>query len=47
MPFIQFVEDELVFALIVELKFENLEYYSKLLPVLVGFHTQNAFMGTI
>ncbi len=47
MPFIQLVGDQPVFALIVELKFENQEKYSKLIPVLGGFHTQNAFMSTI
>ena len=47
MPFIQLVGDQPVFALIVKLKFENPEKYSKLIPVLGGFHTQNAFMSTI
>ena len=47
MPFVQLVGDQPVYALILELKLENPEKFKKILPVMGGFHAQNAFMATI
>ena len=47
MPFIQFVGDQPVFTLIVELKAENPEVFVRIVPVLGPFHTQMAFMSAI
>ena len=47
MPFIQFVRDQPVYAHVVEIKYENPEMFSYILPVLGSFHTQMCFMKTI
>ena len=47
MPFIQFVGDQPVYAHVVEIKYENPEKFSYILPVLGSFHTQMCFMKTI
>ena len=47
MPFIQFVGDQPVFALLEELKAENSEKFELIIPVLGSFHTQMAFMSAI
>ena len=47
MPFIQLVGDQPVYALILELKNENPEKFTKIMPMLGGFHTEGAFMSAI
>ena len=47
MPFIQFVGDQPVYAHVIEIKYENPEKFSYILPVLGSFHTQMCFMKTI
>ena len=47
MPFIQFVGNQPVYAHVVEIKYENPERFSHILPVLGSFHTQMCFMKTI
>ena len=44
-PFIQFVGDKPVYALILENK--NSSLYERILPVLGGFHTASAFLSVI
>ena len=47
MPFIQLVGDQPVYALITELKNENVERFDKVIPVRGSFHLEMAFMNTI
>ena len=47
MPFIQFVDDQPIYALMVELKYENKERFKNVLPVLVPFHAQGSYMHAI
>jgi hypothetical protein len=47
MPFIQFVGDQPVYALVEEIKAENPDKFTLILPVLGAFHTQAAFMNAI
>ena len=47
MQFIQVIGDQPVYALIAEVKNENQGDFENILPVLVGFHTQGAFMNTV
>ena len=47
MPFVLLVGDEPVYALIVQLKYENQELFDRILPFLGPFHTQCSFMSAI
>ena len=46
-PFIQVVGDQPVYALIVQLKYENLEKFQPVIPVLGAFHAQMSFIAAI
>ena len=47
MPFVLLVGDQPVYALIVQLKYENQELFDRILPFLGPFHTQCSFMSAI
>ena len=47
MPFIQVVGDQPVYALMVQLKYENLEKFQPVIPVLGAFHAQMSFIAAI
>ena len=46
-PFIQFVTDQPVYAHIVEPKYENLDKFVHILPILDNFHIEMNFMSAI
>ena len=46
MPLLQLVSDELVYALILEVKNENTKDFKDMLPIIGGFHTRRAYMAT-
>ena len=46
-PFIQVVGDQPVYALMVQLKQENLEKFQPVIPVLGAFHAQMSFIAAI
>ena len=47
MPFIQLVGDQPVYALIVQLKYENPDKFDLILPFLGPFHTHCSFISAI
>ena len=47
MPFVLLVGDQPVYALIVQLKYENQELFDRILSFLCPFHTQCSFMSAI
>ena len=47
MPFVLLVGDQPVYALIVQLTYENQELFDRILPFLGPFHTQCSFMSAI
>ena len=47
MPFIQVVGDQPVYALMVQLKYENPEKFKSVIPVLGAFHAQISFIAAI
>ena len=47
MPFVLLVGDQPVYALIVQLKYENQELFHRILPFLGPFHLQCSFMSAV
>ena len=47
MPFVLLVEDQSVYVLIVEIKYENQELFDRILPFLGPFNTQCSFISAI